>query len=68
MIYVEWTDKDTAKTPVTTGETQVVYIKAPITYGNGFSTSPYATCANNPANNPFASGFCHCILGTPTIY
>ena len=26
------------------------------------------SCPNNPKNNPFASGFCLCTLGTPTIY
>lgn len=33
-----------------------------------YSSSPCQNCLNNKANNKFASGFCHCILGTPVIY
>lgn len=37
-------------------------------HNNNTFQSPCANCPNNPANNPMASGVCHCILGTPTIY
>lgn len=41
---------------------------------NGYSStfvgegSPCKYCRNNPANNKFASGVCHCILGQQQIY
>lgn len=31
-------------------------------------TDPCVTCSNNPAINPFASGICHCILGSKITY
>ena len=33
---------------------------------NQFDYDPCAACSNNPMNNPFASGFCNCVL--PYMY
>lgn len=32
------------------------------------TSNPCINCPNNPMNNPFASGFCNCILGNNIIY
>lgn len=53
--------------------TQVNDINTPY---NGFfdgymmteNVSPCASCPNNPAVNKFASGVCHCILGSQIFY
>lgn len=37
-------------------------------YSYTMTNNPCQYCPNNKANNKFASGFCHCILGTPIIY
>lgn len=31
-----------------------------------FNQDPCATCSQNPKNNPFATGICHCAL--PSMY
>ena len=36
-------------------------------YFGVYQSADCATCSNNPKNNPYASGICHCILGSPKI-
>lgn len=35
---------------------------------NNNISDPCINCPNNPMNNPFSSGVCHCILGNKIIY
>lgn len=35
---------------------------------NGNISDPCINCPNNPMNNPFSNGVCHCILGNKIIY